>query len=156
MNSIYIGPNLNLGLSGSKASGCDGFNAQLLKYNVNGFVYPLTIIYNMSLSSGIVPSKLKIAKVFPIYKSGDENLVTNYRPISLLSVFNKLLEKVIYKRLYSFLNLNNVFYKYQFGFRENHSCSLAVMEVTDQCYENLDKGNYVLGLFVDLKKHLIL
>jgi hypothetical protein len=65
-----------------------------------------------------VPDKLKIAKVIPLFKKGDRCLLENYRPISLLSIFNKLLEKVVYKRVYNFLNKNEVLYKYQFGFRK--------------------------------------
>ena len=135
-----------------KASGDDGISAQLVKENCEYLVYPLVSIFNISLSSGIVPNKLKVAKVIPLYKKGTETSPANYRPISLLSVFNKLLEKIVYKRLYNFFQKENILYKYQFGFRENHSTSLAVLEVTDFCYENLEQNNYVLGLFIDLQK----
>src|SRR5437867_5112353 len=77
---------------------------------------------------------------------------SNYRPISLLSIFNKVLEKLISKRLYNFFEHENIFYKYQFGFRKNHSTSLSVLEVTDFCYANLDNNKYILGLFIDLQK----
>jgi len=76
----------------------------------------------------------------------------NYRPISLLSVFNKLLEKIVYKRVYNFLNKNDVLYKYQFGFRKNYSTSMALLEIMDYCYKNIDEGQKVLGIFFNLQK----
>ena len=106
----------------------------------------------MSITNGIVPDKLKIAKVIPIFKKGDKNEISNYRPISLLSIFNKLLEKVVYKRLYNFLIKNNILYKYQFGFRKNHSTSMALLEVIDNCYKNIDVNKKVLGIYFDLQK----
>jgi len=106
----------------------------------------------MSFSSGIVPDNLKIAKVILIHKKGDMCSPTNYRPISLLSIFNKLLEKLAYKRLYGFFQKENVIYKYQFGFRKNHSSSMAVLEAVDFCYKCLDSKHFVLGIYFDLQK----
>jgi len=76
---------------------------------------PLVHIFNLSLTTGVVPDKLKIAKIIPVFKKGDTQLPSNYRHISLLNVFSKLLEKIMYKRLYSYLNSNNKLYQYQFG-----------------------------------------
>ena len=76
----------------------------------------------------------------------------NYRPISLLSVFDKLLEKVMLNRLLQFLNKNDILYKYQFGFRKNYATSNALTEVIDHIYKSLDEGNYVFGIYIDLKK----
>ena len=78
----------------------------------------------------------------------------NYRPISLLSVFDKLLEKVMLNRLLQFLNKNDILYKYQFGFRKNHATSNALTEVIDHKYKSLDEGNYVFGIYIDLKKSI--
>src|SRR2546425_2853098 len=139
-------------MTGGTAAGDDGFNLELVKSNAPIFAHPLTYIYNLSLYTGIVPIRFKIAKVIPIFKKDDEKIPSNYRPISLLSVFNKILEKLISKRLYNFLDHENFFYKYQFGFRKNHNTSLAVLEITDFCYENLDNNKFVLGLFIDIQK----
>ena len=79
---------------------------------------PLVHIFNLSLLNGCVPDKLKIANVIPVFKKGDRSQPTNYRPISLLSVFDKLLEKLMFSRLISYLEGNNILYNYQFGFRK--------------------------------------
>ena len=98
----------------------------------------------MSLVNGIVPYQLKISKVIPVYKKGNRNSVGNYRPISLLDIFEKILEKLMYKRLYDYLSLNNVLYDYQFGFRKYHSTSLALIDVMDDIYQQLDNSNICL------------
>jgi retron-type reverse transcriptase len=92
---------------------------------------PLLHIYNLSFLSGAVPNKLKVAKVIPIYKKGDPTHPENYRPISLLNIFDKILEKLMYSRLYKHLATNNILYDYQFGFRKGHSTALAILEVVD-------------------------
>ena len=94
---------------------------------------PLVLIFNKSVLTGEYPDELKIAKVIPLFKSGDKTLVNNYRPISLLSIINKLFEKLIYKRLREFLIKFNVLYiyKYQFGFRSGYSTDMALIEIVD-------------------------
>ena len=158
-NSIFVSSisieevyNLINSMSGGTAAGDDGFSLDLIKNNVDSLAGPLTHIFNLSLYSGIVPHAFKLAKVIPLFKKGDEKLPSNYRPISLLSIFNKVLEKLISKRLYNFFEHENIFYKYQFGFRKKHSTALSVLEVTDYCYANLDNNKYILGLFIDLQK----
>jgi len=102
--------------------------------------------------NGIVPDILKIAKIIPIYKKGDHQEPSNYSPISFLSVFDKMLEKIVYKKLYSFFEKNDIFYRYKFGFPDNHSTSLALLEVVDSCYKSLDGKNKILGIYLDLQK----
>ena len=140
------------GLKNKKSCGTDNITTSILKQCIPEFIDPLVHIFNMSLSTGIFPSKLKIAKVIPLYKKGDNKIISNYRPISLLSVFSKILEKLMFNRLMSFLNKYNVLYNYQFGFRKNYSSSLALIEVTNMIYNCLDKKEYVLGLYLDLQK----
>jgi len=115
-------------------------------------IEPLRYIFNLSLTSSVVPDKFKLAKVVPIYKKGETTKTQNYRPISLLSIFNKILEKLVHRRLTNFLNKKEVLYKFQFGFRKHYSTSLALLEVLDNCYNSLDAGNKIVGLFLDLQK----
>ena len=110
------------------------------------------VIYNISFSRGCVPEELKVSKVIPIHKKQAKHIPGNYRPISLLSVFDKLLEKLMYARLYSFLLKHNILFKYQFGFRAGSSTSLAIIEIVDKLRESIDKGENVIGLYCDLTK----
>ena len=123
-----------------------------IKYVKQEIIDGLVIIFNKSFREGCFPEVLKIAKVIPIYKGDDATNPGNYRPISLLSVFDKLLEKLMYNRLDSFLHMHKIFYKYQFGFRKNHALTNALTEVIDYIYKSLDEGNYVFGIYIDLKK----
>ena len=98
--------------------GYDEVTAKFLQISEDLIAIPLCVIFNMSMSSGVYPDKLKIAKVIPIYKKGSKSDVSNYRPISILSCINKIYEKLLCKRLYKFLAKNNCLYKYQFGFEK--------------------------------------
>ena len=109
-------------------------------------------MFNKSFKEGHFPELLKIVKVIPIYKGDDPTNPSNYIPISLLSVFDKLLEMLMYNRLDPFFQKHNVFYKYQFGFRKNHATNNALTEVMNYIYKSLDEGNYVFGMYIDLKK----
>ena len=88
----------------------------------------------------------------PLYKKGDEALCSNYRPISLLSSFHKIFEKLVKEKVLNFLSKNEILYKYQFGFRKSHSTNLALLEVVETLYANLDVDNYGLGIYLDLQK----
>ena len=107
--------------------------------------------FSDSKSPGCVPDSLKIAKVIPIFKKGDTANPSNYRPISLRSIFHKLLEKLMYMRVYSFLHNFSVLYQYQFGFRQHHSTSLALVELCDSLYSHLE----LLACVLTSKKPLI-
>ena len=91
-------------LKPSKSSGSDDISPRIIKECIHIFIDPLCKIMNMSLSQGVVPDKLKVAKVVPVYKKSDRKNVINYRPIALLPIFSKILEKIIYKRLNEFLS----------------------------------------------------
>ena len=104
------------------------------------------------MHAGIFPDSLKIGKITPIFKKGDSELIENYRPISTLPVFGKIFEKVIYCRLYSFLTSQNTLYENQFGFRKSHSTSHAINYSVSHIKRELEKKNYVLGIFIDLSK----
>ena len=120
----------------------------LLKYVKQQIVNGLVIIFDKSFEEGCFSELLKIVKVIPIYKSKDPTDPTNYRPILLSNVFDKLLEKLMYNRLAPFFQKHKVFYKYQFGFRKNHARSNALAEVMNYIYKSLDEGNYVFDIFI--------
>ena len=100
----------------NKGTGPYSIPGNILKALKANLCHPLKTIINMSFATGTYPDQLKVAKVIPIFKKGDKLLVSNYRPISLLSNINKIFEKLVYSRLYSFLELHNCIYELQFGF----------------------------------------
>ena len=123
-----------------------------MKQIINSIVKPLVYIFNKSIETGNVPTKFKIAKVVPVYKKGDSHLMKNYRPISILPCFSKLIEKCIFNRVYSFLCHNNIISNSQYGFRRNHSTAHALIDLQDKIISAINKNNFSLGIFMDLSK----
>ena len=95
---------------------------------------------------------MKLAKVIPIYKAKEQDLFSNYRPISLLPTISKILERIVHKRVYNFLNKNKVFYPRQYGFRKGHSTINAVTEFTYDTLMSFENRKHTLGVFLDLSK----
>ena len=114
--------------------------------------YPLSIIFNKSLVSGEFPDKLKIAKVVPIFKAKDKTELSNHRPISLLPILSKILEKIVHKQLYSYLSIHDILYQSQYGFRESHSTVHAVSEFVSNVLQAFDENKMTLSVFLDLSK----
>ena len=112
----------------------------------------LSEIVNLSFTQGIFPSSLKIAKIVPIFKDGDRTEVNNYRPISILPIFSKTFEKIIFKRVYSFSDHFSILHKDQFGFRNNRSTSQAIIGHLQYLYDNIDNDNVVFSMFLDFRK----
>ena len=112
-------------LKPNKTPGYDNINVNIVKKIYKELKTPLMRIFNLSLSTGIFPDKLKIAKVSPIFKNSEKDLLTNYRPISVLPCFSEILERIMYDRLYSYLTENKILFKKQFGFRSGHSTDHA-------------------------------
>ena len=112
----------------------------------------LTKIINISFVTGIFPDLCKIAKVIPIFKKDDPLDCVNYRPISLLPIFSKNFEKIIYSRMFKFLESNKLIYTRQFGFRANHSTNHALISTTESIKSYLDNGDFGAGIFIDLEK----
>ena len=112
----------------------------------------LTKYYNLSMQNGIFPDELKLGRISPVYKKDNEELFENYRPISTLPVFGKILEKLIYRRLYGFLTAKGIINENQFGFRKGHSTSHALNYSVNHIESLLKENKHVLGIFIDLSK----
>ena len=106
---------------------------------------------NMSIENGIFPSKLKNAKIVPILKSGDQTDPDNYRHISLLSIFNRIYEKIMHNKRLSFVGKQNILSTAQYGFRKQHSTQHVIIDIVDKIYKNLDNKKFTCGIFIDLK-----
>lgn len=140
------------GLSNNKASGSDNIPPKLLKNNAISFSRLLKDMFNRIIETGNYPACLKVAKVVPVFKSNDSEDVGNYRPISTLSVFNKIFEKLLVKRILDFFNKHSVLYKLQYGFRQGCNTLIAITELVDQIIDEIDNKKIVGALFLDLKK----
>ena len=136
----------------SKSTGPFGIPVKVFKILRNFLSAPLAYVINCSFSNGVVPDKFKLARVIPIYKKGNKSILSNYHPISLISVFGKIMEKLIYNRLIDFLNKNNVFYSSQFGFRANYSTTHAILQITDKIQNAIENKLFTCGIFLDLTK----
>ena len=113
---------------------------------------PLAHICNLSFENAVVPSDMKIANVTPLFKCEARDDFSNYRPISLLPNFSKILEKLMCKRLVDFLDKHSILYEQQYGFRQNYSTELAHIELSDRIAQAIDKKEFMIGIFVDLSK----
>ena len=134
------------------SAGYDNLSSKLLKDLKDIISRPLSIIINQSLCCGIFPSKLKLAKVIPLYKKGDSSLFGNYRPISLLSSVSKIFERIAFEQIYEYFTVNNLLYDGQYGFRKNHSTELAALEFIDRIKIQLDEKKTPFSVFLDLSK----
>ena len=134
------------------APGKDGVTAKTLKIVSDVVVTPITHLANLSFLQGVFPQDLKFALICPIYKAKDPMIFSNYRPISLLSLFSKILERLMYNRLLEFLNKHNISNKYQFGFRNMHSTFMALITLLENLRNALDRGNCAIGIFLDFQK----
>ena len=139
-------------LKPGKSAGPYSLPVNILKIIRNVISVPLASLFNTSISSGVVPEKFKVANVVPVCKKDSQTNVSNYRPISLLSVFNKILEKLISNRLLKFLEKENIFFKGQFGFRPKHSTDYAILSIIDKVQKAVDEGELSGGLFLDFSK----
>ena len=135
-------------LENKHSSGYDKISNFILKKLKISIITPLEIIFNKSLESGTFPQKMKIADIYPLFKNKERNLCTNYRPISLLITVSKILEKIMYSRVYSFLDKTNQFFDSQYGFRTNHSCENAISELLGHIIKGKENNKiYCLCVF---------
>ncbi|MEM6831004.1 MAG: reverse transcriptase family protein [Bacteroidota bacterium] len=158
-NSIFLSPVTSdevaviiNSMSPSKGSGPNSIPYRILKLLSPEISALIAQIVNISFSTGVFPSTLKLSKVIPVFKKGSPLEPSNYRPISLLSNIEKIFEKLMYSRLISFLENNSIIYSRQFGFRKSHSTSHALINLIERIRQCLDKNQYAVGIFVDLQK----
>ena len=139
-------------LKNGKAIGPFSIPVSIMKRIKTIIAEPLAILFNISFTTGIVTSSFKLAKVSPIYKKDLKTSLTNYRPISLLSIFDKLLEKLMCNRILDFLGGKQILFDKQFGFRAKYSNDYAILSIVDKIQRAIDERDFSCGIFLDFSK----
>ena len=138
------------GLMNKNAAGSDDLSPFFIK-TASLIIAPyLTYFIEFMFNQGVFPNILKIAKVIRIFKSGEKSLIENYRPISLLPVFSKVIEKLIKTRIVSFINRHDILYDRQNGFRKKRSTIYPLIDVITQCNDNINSGNLSCVIALDI------
>ena len=133
-------------LSNSSA-GWDEFPISIAKQCSKNFVKPLAALINSSIGEGVFPHELKKARVVPIFKTGHKSLINNYRPISILSFYSKVFEKLMYNKLYNCIEANDILYAHQYGFRRRHSTQQAIITLIDKITKSVNSDHFVISVF---------
>ena len=144
--------NITKNLADKKSYGADEIPLFVVKRSITAIAPVLCATINVSLRTGFVPDQLKLAKVCPIFKSGEISKYSNYRPISLLPSFSKIYEKVVYSRLSSYIEKKHIITPHQYGFRSGHSTYMALLDMYNRISKATDDGEISIGIFLDLKK----
>ena len=139
-------------LSVDKAMGLDGIPSRFVKDSASIIVCPITHIINLSIKQGVVPDDLKSARVVPLFKQNDKTEVGNYRPVSILSIISKVVEKVVCDQIETYLDEKKLLYKFQSGFRGRFSTDTCLNYLTDFIKFEMDKGNLIGMVLLDLQK----
>ena len=139
-------------LKSKTSAGHDNISPKLLKQTSRSVSHPLAHIINLSLEKGIFPTAMKIAKVVPIFKSKDDTLFNNYRPISLLPTFSKIIERLVHTRLSHYLNAHGLLNQSQYGFLKNLSTDQAILELQDRIVKSIASKKWCSGIFLDMSK----
>lgn len=142
-------------LSNSKSDDIFRMNSCFLKKYKDVLVKPLTHLVNLSIRTSTFPSAWKKGIIIPVYKSGSQDSMSNYRPISILPVLSKIIEKVVVMQLNDHLEARQLLHPHQFGFRPGYSTEIANCCLIENVKKSLDKGNVVGAVFIDLKRHSI-
>jgi hypothetical protein len=141
-----------LGMNNSAASGADRISVKLMKQCGSNLISVLVRVFNYHISNGIFPDTLKVARTVPIYKSGDHKLPGNYRPISVLSNFSKIFEKLIYARLSGFYDRMGFINPAQFGFVKDSNTTTAAMNFVTLIREYMNGRQFASAIFIDVSK----
>ena len=136
----------------NKSCGIDSLPPNLLKDSANEITYALTYLVNLSLSTATFPSEWKTAKITPVFKSGNKTDIENYRPISILSVISKIMEREVHSQLYYCLEEGKLISDFQFGFRKSKSTEQAILTLLNNIRNSVDSGKLVVGCTSDLSK----
>ena len=159
LNSLVFFPtdaseviNIVSSFKNKESFGFDNIPVNIMKSSICFIAEPISAIINSSMNTGVFPNILKIAKVCPVFKSGEKSDFQNYRPISVLPSFSKIFEKVVHNRLLSYLNTNSILCSNQYGFRKNHSTYMALMDMYDRVSAAADNNEFSMGVFIDLSK----
>ena len=136
----------------SKATGLDNLSGRFLKDGAKVLAKPITDLCNLSITSRKFLDSCKITKLKPMYKKGSLTEASNYRPISLLPLISKVMEKVIHDQISTFLNSRNLLYNYQSGFRKNHSIDFCLSFLNDKIPKGFDQGLITGMILIDLQK----
>ena len=142
-------------LKTSHSSGHDELSTSFLKRIIGSIITPLVHICNLSLLTGVFPSSFKLPKVIPVHKKDNTMIVSNYRPISILPNFSKILERIVFNRLYEFLDQHKSLNPEQYGFRRSYSTDLALLKFYDRVSSALAAREHVVGVFMDLTRLII-
>ena len=128
------------------------YSPQILKQNAVVLAHPLKFLFNQSINQGKFPQSLKSARIIPIYKKGSKSDVNNYRPISLLNIFSKIIEKLMKYFLIEYIDSSNILSPHQYGFQSGKSTQDALVKFSNLVYNQLDQSNHVLSIFIDFTK----
>ena len=141
-------------LKSKNSSGHDKISSSMLKFIAPSVKTPLCHLFNLSFKTGFIPTSLKTAMVKPIFKKGEHDNFTNYRPISLLSSFSKLLEKVAANQMMKYINKYRLLFEHQYGFRAGYNTTQPILHFLDKIFNalNNDQNHYSLAIFIDLTK----
>lgn len=139
-------------LKHKNSQGHDEINQNIVIACAEHIAEPLSDIINSSFLTGVIPHETKIAKITPIYKSGLKTSEANYRPISNLTVFSKILEKAMHSRIINYLSKFNMLSNCQFGFRPGFSTAMPIINLIDSVTTDMEEHKHVIGIFLDVKK----
>ena len=140
-------------LENKNSSGHDGISNKLLKLTKKELSKSLTLIINQIITTGIFPDSFKKSKITPLFKKGDQSLLLNYKPISLLPTISKVFERILFDQMYTYFNTNSLLAVQQYGFRKNHSTEYAAIKLVDHVFsKEMESGKIPCALYIDLSK----
>ena len=159
VNSMFVNPVTQVELfkivntcKAKHSCDVDDISVYIVKNTFKAIVTPFLHICNLSFSTGVFPDGMKVAKIVPLFKAGDKSSFTNYRPVSLLPQFSKILEKLFDTRLTNFVNKHHILSNTQYGFRNSRCTAMALLNFMENLGNASDKKLVTLGVFIDLKK----